>query len=301
MSFKKTIIGNERIAHILEKSYRSGKLSHAYLFDGPCHIGKKTLALGFCRLLLNDERENIVDNVDLMILGPDEDKKQISVEKIRELEKKISLYPYYSKYKVVIIEQAESMSKAAANAILKTLEEPNKTTILILLVSNSKNLLDTIKSRCQVFKFLPVKRKILEQFLSDKIENKDKIEEIIEFSGYKPGKIIELIENKQKIEEFKNDINRFTAVLDKSYFEKIQEAEIISKKEIDEILNLFNLYSFYYRNIILKNYKEKKNDCDIREISKLKRSIDLLNSARENILTKNINVKLAIENFFLQV
>ena len=75
----------------------------------------------------------------------------------------------------------------------------------------------------------------------------------------------------------------------------------MSKKEIDEILNLFDLYSFYYRNIILKNYKEKKNDCDIREISKLKRSIDLLNSARENILTKNINVKLAIENFFLQV
>ncbi|MBW6440862.1 hypothetical protein K0B03_02400 [Patescibacteria group bacterium] len=301
MSFKKTIIGNERILHILEKGYKSGKLSHAYLFNGPSHIGKRTLALGFCKLLLSDDRQDISDNVDLIILGPDEDKKQIIVEQIRELEKKICLYPYYSKYKVVIIEQAELMNKTAANAVLKTLEEPNKTTIIILLVSNSKNLPDTVKSRCQVFNFLPVKRKVLEEYLFDKIKDQERINEIIEFSGYKPGKIIEFIEDGQKIEALKDDIQRFVNVSSKSYFEKIEEAETVSKMEISEIINLINLYSFYYRNIILKKYQEKKKNFDIFEISRLRDNINLLNTTRENILTKNVNIKLAIENLFLQM
>ena len=167
MSFQNTIIGNEQIVDMLERSYRLGKLSHAYLFDGPEHIGKKTLALAFCKLILQNgsTREyganNIEENPDLVILRPDEDKKQIIIEQIRDLQKKLSLFPYSAKYKVAIIEQADMMSKSAANSILKTLEEPSSTTILMLLTSNSVNLLDTIKSRCQTLKFLPVKRKVL--------------------------------------------------------------------------------------------------------------------------------------------
>lgn len=312
ISFQNAIIGNKHIVDMLEKSYRLKKLSHAYLFEGPEHIGKRTLALAFCKLLLqnnhkeenganNDSNEsNIEKNPDLIILRPDEDKRQITIKQIRDLQKKISLFPYSAKYKVAIIEQADTMSKSAANSILKTLEEPNNTTILILLTANSGFLLDTIKSRCQIIKFLSVKRKVLESFIKNKINNQSEIEKIIELAGYKPGKIIEFINNKSKIEEFSSIIGEFSSFVQKNDAEKLNEAEIVSKKEMNEIVDLLNLYSFYFRKVLLKEYKEINEDSRVR-IVKIKNNIDLINNTRKNILTKNINTKLAIENLFLQL
>ncbi|MCK4891239.1 MAG: hypothetical protein KAS78_01090 [Candidatus Pacebacteria bacterium] len=301
MPFKKAIIGNEQIVDMLEKSYKSKKLSHAYLFDGPDHIGKKTLALAFCKLLLGNQMGNNEKNPDLVILCPDKDKKQIIIEQIRDLQKKLSLFPYSSKYKVVIIEQSDKMSKSAANAILKTLEEPSRTTILILLTSNSGNLLDTIKSRCQALKFLPIKRKALEDFVRNKINDQSKAEKVIELAGYKPGKIVELINNEDKIEELIDTMNRFSSIVHKSESERLDEAEILSKKEIGEIINLLNLYSFCFRGDLLREYNKKEDKINKREVLKIKNNINLINSTKENLLTKNVNIKLAIENLFLQI
>jgi DNA polymerase-3 subunit delta' len=313
MPFQDAIIGNEQIVNMLGRSYKFGKLSHAYLFDGPEHIGKKTLALAFCKLILQngstrarlpDGQEyganNIEENPDLVVLRPDEDKKQIIIEQIRDLQKKLSLFPYSAKYKVAIIEQADMMSKSAANSILKTLEEPSSTTILILLTSNSGNLLDTIKSRCQTLKFLPVKRRVLEDFVKNKISDQSKVEEIIELSGYKPGKIVELASNRGKIEELIGIMDRFSNFVQKSDAERLDEAEIVSKKEMNEIVDLLNLYSFYFRKVLLKEYSEI-NETDKDKVIKIKNNINLINNTKENLLTKNINAKLALENLFLQL
>ena len=300
MFLKNTIIGNERIAEMLEKSYKTDKLSHAYLFEGPEHIGKRTLALGFCELILNNSKKNILENPDLMILNPSDSDKQITVEKIRELEKILGLYPYHSKYKIAIIEQAEKMNKAAANALLKTLEEPSKTTILILLSSNSKNMLDTIKSRCQRMKFLPVKRELLEKFLEDKVNEKSEAERIIEISGYQPGKIIEFLEHKEKIDAAVENINKFSALIEKSENDKINEAEIISKNEIDDIVNTLDLWTVYCRKLLVREY----GSCDENKKERLPKIVNRINSiseTKENILSKNINVRLALENLLLRI
>ena len=254
MSFEKKIIGNKKIIDMLQKSYDMGKLSHAYLFEGSDHIGKKTVALEFCKLVLDDATGDVEKNPDLIILDSDEDRKQIIIEQIRELEKKISLYPYASKYKVAIIEKADTMTKAAANAILKTLEEPSKTTILILLTSNSGNLLDTIKSRCQIVKFLPVEKKILENLLDSTIKDRLQREKIIEMSGYKPGKIIELMNDHNKIEEVVDALSEFSDIINRNDFERLNQTDIISQKKPKEIINLLNYYSFYCRRKMLGEF-----------------------------------------------
>ena len=300
MSLKNTIIGNERIAEMLEKSYKMDKLSHAYLFEGPEHIGKRTLALEFCKLLLNDSKKNILENPDLMILNSSDGDKQITIEKIRELEKVLGLYPYCSKYKIAIIEQAEKMNKAAANALLKTLEEPSKTTILILLSSDSKNMLDTIKSRCQRMKFLPVKKKLLEEFLKDKVGEKSEAERIIEISGYQPGKIIEFLKDRKKINVAMESISEFAAIIKKNENDKISKAEAISKNEINDILKILDLWTIYCRKLLMKEYE----NCDENKkehLPKIVNRINLISETKENILSKNINVRLAIENLFLQI
>ena len=307
MLLKKTIIGNERAAQILEKGYKSGKLSHAYLFTGPEHFGKKTLALNFCELLLqngstaprdNGANNDIQNNLDLTIIFPDEDEKQITIEKIRELGKKMALYPHSAKYKIAIIEQAEKMNKSAANALLKTLEEPNKTAILILLVSDSKNILDTIKSRCQLIKFLPVKKSLLEEFLKDKLDSKEEAEKIIEMSGYRPGKIIEFVNDKNKIKKAEDDLRRIYDALGKNENEKLNEAEAVSKMEINEIVGILNLLIVYLRRTLINEYKN--NNCvDKNSLLKIKRRIELVGKTKENLLSRNINAKLAMENLFL--
>jgi len=307
MLLKKTIIGNEKATQILEKSYQSGKLSHAYLFTGPEHLGKKTLALNFCKILLqndsttlqdNGASDNIENNLDLIVIRPNEEEKQITIEKIRDLEKKMALYPHSAKYKIAIIEQAEKMNKSAANALLKTLEEPSETAILILLASDSKNMLETIKSRCQLIKFLPVKKSLLQEFLKDKISDKNEAEKIIEMSGYRPGKIIEFINDKNKIKEAADEINKISSVIKKSESEKLDEAENISKKETSEIISTLNLLTVYFRRSLIEEYKNQ-NYANKDNLSKIKERIELISRTKENILTKNVNTKLAIENLFL--
>ena len=200
MFLKETIIGNERAIRILERSRKNGKLAHAYLFEGPDYLGKKKLALGFGGLILGKNEKNTENNLDLMIICPDKNSKQITVEEIRNLERKLSFYPYYSKYKVVIIEQADRMNKTAANALLKTLEEPNATAIIILITSDSSNIPTTIKSRCQIIKFFPVSEKLLGEKLSEKTDDRSEIEKIIEISACKPEKAFELVGDSKKIE-----------------------------------------------------------------------------------------------------
>lgn len=311
MLLKETIIGNERAAEILEKGYKSGKLSHAYLFTGPEHLGKKTLALSFCKMLLQQvapqpcgdygaNGNDIQNHLDLTIISPNEDEKQITIEKIRDLEKKMALYPHSAKYKIAVIEQAEKMNKSAANALLKTLEEPSKTAILILLVSDSKNMLDTIKSRCQLIKFLPVKKSLLEKFLNDKIDNKEDAEKIIEMSGYRPGKIVEFLNDKNKIKEAEENINRICDITEKNASEKLDEAENISKKEINEIVSILNLLTVYLRRILIKEYKNN-NRANKNNLLKIKERIELVSKTKENLLTRNVNTKLAIENLFLSL
>ena len=300
MSLKNTIIGNERVAEALENNYKTDKLSHAYLFEGPEHIGKKTLSLGFCELILNNDKKDILENPDLIILNPFDGEKQITVEKIRELEKVLGLSPYCSKYKIAIIEQAEKMNKAAANALLKTLEEPSKTTILILLSSNSKNMLDTIKSRCQRIKFLPVKKELLEEFLKNKVKGKSEMERIIEISGYQPGKIIEFLKHKEKIDAAIESINRFSVIIEKSENDRINEAEAISKNEINDITNTLDLWTIYCRKLLVKKY-ETSDSNEKEYLTEIVARINLINKTKKDILSKNINTRLAIENLFLQI
>jgi DNA polymerase-3 subunit delta' len=161
-------------------------VSHAYLFYGPESIGKKLTAIEFAKAL-NCEGSGSSDNCgdcpscrkidraihpDFFLLEPKKSSPTarnafINVDEIRELQKKLAYLPYEAKTKVAIIDGAETMNPHAANTLLKTLEEPPSSTILILIASNPYQLLPTIVSRCQGVKFhlLPTEavRQILRQ------------------------------------------------------------------------------------------------------------------------------------------
>ncbi len=131
----------------LESSLRTKKYSHAYLFCGPDPESKKALAIEFAEKILGEQGSKI--SPDLIVV----DQEKLKIEDIRGLISDLSLKPYQNSHKVAIINAFENITEEGANSVLKTLEEPSPSTIIILLVRNKLAVLPTIASRCQVIYF----------------------------------------------------------------------------------------------------------------------------------------------------
>lgn len=156
----------------LQQARQQQRLPHALLFTGPEGVGKTCFAHAFAQSLLCVSPSGAGEpcgrcrhcqlflagnHPDLQLIGPEEGSKsgEIKVDRIRALTEGASLTAKSGGHKVVIIRPAERMNGAAANSLLKTLEEPTANTVLILLTDHPSRLLPTIRSRCQRFVFTP--------------------------------------------------------------------------------------------------------------------------------------------------
>lgn len=157
-----SIIGQDQATALLQRSLDSGIISHAYLFMGPPGVGKQKTARTFVHLLLQQEdseaeiylREGI--HPDLMEISIPENRTRISKEQIsREMIPWLAMKPYRARHRIVLIHDSHLMSIEAANALLKTLEEPPEYALLILL-NDTSEILETIVSRCQLVHFYPL-------------------------------------------------------------------------------------------------------------------------------------------------
>lgn len=144
------LIGQERVIDVLQRLIASGRLGHAVLFVGTPGVNKRALA---------DWLVGQIGSTDVMVIerelnDKDELKKNISIEQVRKLVERLHLTAFGDGYKVGIIEDAELLSTEAANALLKTIEEPSGKTLVILLATSTAMIPATVLSRCQVL-YLP--------------------------------------------------------------------------------------------------------------------------------------------------
>ncbi len=161
------IIGHRQTLTFFEHSRSSEHLSHAYLLTGPAQVGKETLALAFAQALLCLAEQTIPPgspcgecracvrvqtgtHPDLRVVQPAPGKKSLGIDEIRTLIAAAALQPQEGRSSIFVLPNAESLTIEAANALLKTLEEPAPHTIIFLTVSNDQLLPATIVSRCQV-------------------------------------------------------------------------------------------------------------------------------------------------------
>ncbi len=148
----------------LQQRREQARLAHALLITGPAGIGKLQLANVFTQSLLCAEphADGLAcgqchacslfaagNHPDLFRLSPEDDSKVIKIDQVRALIEKITLSSHYGRHKVVILNPADAMNIAAANALLKTLEEPPSDTVLLLITNRPSFLPATIRSRCQ--------------------------------------------------------------------------------------------------------------------------------------------------------
>jgi len=160
------VIGQEHVVQTLTNAISSGMISHAYLFAGPRGSGKTTVARLLAKAVNCQNRKKgeaepcnqcsscleIMEGRSLDLLEIDAASHR-GIDEIRELRDGIKFVPTKSKYKVFILDEAHQLSKDAANALLKTLEEPPSHAIFILATTEIHKMIPTVISRCQRFDF----------------------------------------------------------------------------------------------------------------------------------------------------
>lgn len=173
------IRGHERAVDQLRRAVSSGRVAHAYLFLGPEGVGKTMAAYAFATELLAANRDaeltrrKVADgnHPDMQVLEPEG--RFIKKAAIDALVQKLVYAPYEAEWKVNLILQAETMNPAAANALLKTLEEPGRNIVFLLVTSAPQQLLPTVLSRCQKVVFGPMDPELIERVLVERGRDPD--------------------------------------------------------------------------------------------------------------------------------
>ncbi len=132
---------------LLQRAQSQDRLAHAYLLTGPAGSGKRALAARFCELLLGETVAEF-QHPDVHLLEPESKSRRILTDQIRELEHSLQMRSLLGGHKIGVIVDADRLMANAANAFLKTLEEPPGHTHLLLLSSVPEQMLETILSRC---------------------------------------------------------------------------------------------------------------------------------------------------------
>lgn len=224
------ILGHEKNRKYFKNVIKNGQLVHAYLFTGPKMLGKKLFAGEIFELINKRRFQN----------DPDYTEVGHHIEDVRNLKSFMSLKPYLGPYKIAVLDNVDQLTTEASNSLLKILEEPSPSSLLVLITSRPKLLLTTISSRCQEVKFNPLKDEELEELIP-KIKSEDKLL-IKKLAFGRPGWIIN---NAEKLEDIKKSIQEFDKVIKQGIFEKMQYAnKIHDKEDTPELIN--NLIHWYY-------------------------------------------------------
>jgi DNA polymerase-3 subunit delta' len=162
------VIGQDRTVEALQRSLAAGRLSHALLLTGPARIGKTTLALELakavectgehppCQVCVHCRQIQAGSHPDVAVIEAAEGRESIVIEQVRELRDAAALRPFQGRAKVYIIAGAAALTAQAADALLKTLEEPQPQVRLILTAIDADALPATIVSRCRVEALAPI-------------------------------------------------------------------------------------------------------------------------------------------------
>jgi len=133
---------------LLKQAHSQKRLAHAYLLCGPPGSGKRDLASGMCAHLLGCDPNSALKHPDVHSIAPESKSRRLLIEQLRELEQNLRMRSFEGGSKFAIIFEADRLQPQAANAFLKTLEEPPPNTHIFLLTEQPEQLLETILSRC---------------------------------------------------------------------------------------------------------------------------------------------------------
>lgn len=317
------IVGHEQIKEHLQAAIRDDKPFHAYLFQGDVGVGKETMARTFvaglqcanhgerpCKECVSCHQMESGNQPDVVWVT--RERASIGVEEIREqLCNTMDIKPFSSPYKVYIVPEAERMTEAAQNALLKTIEEPPEYGIVLLLTSNISALLPTIQSRCLTMEFRPLSTATVENFLTTRYQVPDYLAKAsAAFAQGNLGKAMRYAGSEDFIERKDQILNLLRRVSDMDLSEMMEVIKDLGTRK-DEVRDYIDLMELWYRDVLL--YKAAKNvntllfreevthiskEAEMRSYEKIEEILQAFDKAKIR-LRANVSFDVAIELMLL--
>jgi DNA polymerase-3 subunit delta' len=256
------IIGHEWALDLLAQAHRGDRLRHAYLFTGPAQVGKRTLARAFAQALLCERQtaapcgacracKRITEGryPDVQLIAAE--KNVIQIDQARLLQTDAALAPLEGKFRIFIIREIERATAPAANALLKTLEEPPPQVILLLTSTRRDQVLPTILSRCQI---IPLRPLPLEQ-VAGALQTRWGVEEeraalLARLSGGRLGWAVDAHTDPALWEERAHTLDALLAQTTEGYVGRLAYAEKLSRRGADVEITL-GLWATWWRDVLL--------------------------------------------------
>ena len=333
------MVGNEHISAFLSKSIKNKKIAGSYVFCGPENLGKDIAAVYFAKVLSCQNRKEDAPcdkcascrkfNVnkgdsqtmhsDLYFLEKDDEKKNISIEQVRGLISRLSMSSFLNSYKIGIIYEAHSLSTEAANALLKTLEEPRKNVVVILITPKIESLPQTIVSRSQILKFIPVQADKIHDYLVEKFEiTRSAAKNFAHLSMGRPMLALKFLEDKEFYDDYMKKVKIFIDFFDKGINDRFELAGGLSNEKksnqenVAQILKIIKIWESLVRDLLLLELEH--NDLISNEIVRadLLRIRDKCRTGRllkisaslqqaERYLLANVNPKLVLDQIVVNM
>jgi DNA polymerase-3 subunit delta' len=323
------ILGQEKAVRFLRSALSRERIPHAYLFLGMPGVGKTTTAVAMAQAL-NCETPGGGEGCgqckpcrsiakrkfsDLVFVEPDP--QVIKIEKIRELERLLSFKPNNGKYRVTVLRGAEKMTMEAANAFLKTLEEPPHGNVLVLQAADLSQLIPTIVSRCQKVRFQPIPVPQVAEWLENK-KGVDR-EKALFLAKLSEGSITRAVrmweeEYESRRGESFSRLRDLPGVSDGELLELAMELKGKGRDRENETIDLlFSLWKTWLRDLLLlktgvpehliihRDYlAELKRTSAAYRIDYLMEALRLLDQAEKDMIRFR-NMELMLGNLFLSL
>lgn len=321
------LLGHQWAIKVLKGHLAHNAIRQAYLFTGPPGVGRRTLAIHLAQALncthppgpgeicgkcQNCTQIEHMMHPDLFIVQAEKIGGTIKVDQIRELQHNLSLAPYLARYRVAILLRFEEANLNAANALLKTLEEPNSKVVLVLTAETSEQLLPTIISRCEILRLVPLPIDLVRKALQERwgllpVE----ANLLAHLSNGRPGYALRLHQEPNRLALRQQWLDDHLNLLRSNRIIRFEYAEKLSKDK-DNLLEVIQVWLSFWRDILLQTAKSSRMITNVDrgdEISQLSRSLNLeaaqhmvatLRHASDLIIS-NANTRLVAEVLVLKL
>ncbi|MEJ2262684.1 MAG: hypothetical protein P8X95_04520 [Anaerolineales bacterium] len=321
------MLGHEWAIKLLREHVARENPRHAYLFTGPNGVGRRTLALRFAQALNCPQPISpgvpcrkcrtckLIDQMgypDLSVVQADQVGGTLKVDQVRELQHSLALAPYEGRYRVALLLRFEEANPNAANALLKTLEEPPSPVVLVLTAESAERLLPTIVSRCEVLRLRPLPLTLVQQGLQSIWGLPDDQARLLaHISGGRPGYALQLHNSPDLLARRQTWLDDQTRLLSASRVDRFAYAENLAKDK-ETLRSALRVWLSYWRDVLLRAGgasgsianldREKEIEGVVAHLS-LRQSQEVVASVERtlDLLESNVNARLATEVLLLDL